>query len=102
MCGRSAVRFRFGGRLDEAVKVRGMFVYPEQIDEALGRFNVEHWRARVTRDDGGLDVFTVEVTGEHDRDTLAAALKGHVRVRADVVTVDDIPADAPRLEDLRA
>ncbi|MCA1830574.1 MAG: AMP-binding protein, partial [Actinobacteria bacterium] len=28
-CGRTALRMRFRGRIDEAAKVRGMFVYPE-------------------------------------------------------------------------
>ena len=36
-CGRTAQRFRFMGRIDEARKVRGMFVYPEQIAEAVER-----------------------------------------------------------------
>ena len=100
VCGRTAVRFRFGGRLDEACKVRGMFVYPEQIAEALERFNVERWRAHVTHDADGLDVFTVEVAGSYDLDAVAAAVREKVRVRADVVAVGSVP-DGLRLEDRR-
>ncbi len=100
-CGRTAKRMRFKGRLDDAVKVRGMFVYPEQIAEALDRFGVERWRARVAHDAGGLDVLTVEVDAAIDPDAAVEALRGTIRVRADVVQAD-VPVDAPRVIDERS
>lgn len=100
-CGRTAARFRFGGRLDEAAKVRGMFVYPEQIGEALTRVGVERWRAMVEHDADGLDVFRIQVTGTADPRAVAEAVRGAVRVRADIELVVSIPDDAPRLEDRR-
>ncbi len=104
-CGRTALRMRFAGRIDEAAKVRGMFVYPEQIGEALERFGVvSPWRALITSDERGLDVFTVEITGVLDEsacEKIAEAIRGAVRVRADVVGVPAIPAEGPRLEDRR-
>lgn len=87
-CGRTAVRFRFAGRIDEAAKVRGMFVYPEQIAEGLRRIGVERWRAIVSSDERGLDVLTVEAEGATDPATAAEAVRAQVRVRADVVVVD--------------
>ena len=104
-CGRTALRMRFAGRIDEAAKVRGMFVYPEQIAEALERFGVvAAWRAVVSSDARGLDVLTVEVEGTLDdgaRDKIADAVRAAVRVRADVVGVPSVSPDGPRLEDQR-
>jgi phenylacetate-CoA ligase len=106
-CGRTALRMRFAGRIDEAAKVRGMFVYPEQIAEAMDRSgSVARWRAVVSSDDRGLDVLTVEVEQPLDdgaREKLADALRAQVRVRADVTSVAEgsIPAEAKRLEDRR-
>jgi phenylacetate-CoA ligase len=107
VCGRTAVRFRFAGRIDEAAKVRGMFVYPEQIEAAVAAFpGVARWRAIVRRDAGGLDDFRIEVeiaAGALDAAGLAGAVRAAVRVRAeiDVVAPGTIPANAKRLEDLR-
>lgn len=104
-CGRTAVRFRFAGRIDEAAKVRGMFVYPEQIDEALQRVaGVTRWRATVASDARGLDDFSVDFEGDADPAAVADAVRRAARVRADVRVVPSgsIPANAKRLEDLRA
>ena len=106
-CGRTAQRLRFLGRIDEAAKVRGMFVYPEQIAEALSRFPaIKGWRAIVARDAAGLDDFRVEVESgaAADVDAIASALRGIVRLRVDVHTVPPgtIPEDeAGHLKDQR-
>jgi phenylacetate-CoA ligase len=105
-CGRTAPRLYFRGRIDEAAKVRGMFVYPEQIDAALHKFpTVLAWRAIIDKDENGRDTFTIEVTGKADaagRAAIAAAIKDMIRLRADVVPVPAIPIDAGRLIDQRA
>ncbi len=106
-CGRTAQRLRFMGRVDESTKVRGMFVYPEQIAEVLGRFDTVHrWRGIIASDDRGLDTFTIEVEGTVDdatREKIAEGIRGVVRLRADIVGVPagSIPADAKRLDDRR-
>jgi phenylacetate-CoA ligase len=104
-CGRTALRMRFAGRIDEAAKVRGMFVYPEQIGEALERFGVvAPWRAIVSSDARGLDVFNVEIEGTLDDgapEKIAEAVRAAVRVRADVIGVPSVSPDGPRLEDQR-
>lgn len=102
-CGRTAVRFRFMGRIDEAAKIRGMFVYPEQIDEALSRLGLERWRAVVSTGEDGLDVFSVEVEGDVDPAKATEALRQAVRVRADVVVCapGSITEGAGRLIDRR-
>lgn len=101
-CGRTSPRLRFLGRIDDAVKVRGMFVYPEQIAEVLGRFpEISRWRAVVDRDERGLDRFTIEIVGKVDRGKIADGIRGIVRLRADVVPVEQIPGDSRPLEDRR-
>lgn len=107
-CGRTAQRIRFAGRIDQAAKVRGMFVYPEQIGEVVSRFpQVERWRAFVQRDDTGRDEFVVEIEGSEDetlRASIAEGIRGVVRLRADIVSVPagSIPAGSDgRLEDRR-
>lgn len=101
-CGRTAVRFRFLGRIDEAAKVRGMFVYPDQIGSALARLGIDRWHATVSTGADGLDEFRVEVEGQADTAVISAALKDAVRVRADVVqrASGSIPEGA-RLTDAR-
>jgi phenylacetate-CoA ligase len=103
VCGRTAARFRFAGRIDEAAKVRGMFVYPEQIAEALARAGIGRWRARVEHDASGLDSFVVEYEGEAEPGAVAEAVRAGVRVRAECARLapGTIAADGKRLEDLR-
>ena len=109
-CGRTGPRIeRFAGRIEESTKVRGMFVYPEQIAEVLSRHpEVRRWQAVVSRSPAGTDDFTIrvelsdgEAAGLTER--IAEGIRGLVRLRADieVVPAGTIPDDAKRLEDLR-
>lgn len=110
-CGRTGPRIaRVAGRVDEATKVRGMFVYPEQIAEVLARHpEVTRWRAVVSRERGGADHLRVEFEAGGDQagdlaGRLASELKDTIRVRPAVAQVPagSIPADAKRLEDRRS
>ena len=109
-CGRTGQRIdRFVGRVDEATKVRGMLVYPEQIAEVLARHpEVTRWQAVVSTSESGTDDFRIKVEltdGESDalRERIAEGIRGLVRLRAEVEVVPPgtIPADARRLDDLR-
>jgi phenylacetate-CoA ligase len=102
-CGRTAVRFRFLGRIDEAAKVRGMFVYPEQIGDALARLGIARWRATVSAGADGLDAFVVEVEHDGDATAVADAVRAAVRVRADIkcVRAGSIESGTGRLIDTR-
>ncbi|MHB8511895.1 MAG: phenylacetate--CoA ligase family protein [Actinomycetota bacterium] len=103
-CGRTGPRIaRFVGRLDDATKVRGMFVYAEQIDQVMNRFEVKRWQAIIDKGPSG-DEFKVLVETEADvSNAIASALKDLVRVRADVERVSEgtIPSNAKRLDDRR-
>jgi hypothetical protein len=80
-----------------------MFVYPEQIAEALARFD-RPWHAVVGRDERGLDRFVVEVAGSPDegtRERMAEAIRGIVRLRAGIEPVEELSGDAGHLTDRR-
>jgi phenylacetate-CoA ligase len=98
-CGRTSQRFRFLGRIDESTKVRGMFVYPEQIAEALEPFGVG-WHAVVSSDDRGLDRFVIEVRGQAV-DGIVEAVRAKVRLRADIELVAQLSGEPGHLTDRR-
>jgi len=97
------------GRVDESTKVRGMFLYPDQIAEVIGRHpEIARWQAVVSKNAKGTDDLVVNVETEAGTegllDKIAAELKDHVRLRADVVAVDKgtIPEGAKRIDDRRS
>lgn len=105
-CGRTAPRLRLHGRLDEAAKVRGMFLHPDQVEGVMGRLGIERWRAVIERGARGRDELRVEVEAAADPALLGRvgeALRGVVRLRAEVVAVapGSIPAGSRRVEDRR-
>ncbi|MBF9196749.1 phenylacetate--CoA ligase family protein [Microvirga terrestris] len=74
-CGRSNTRIKgWMGRADQATKVKGMFVRPEQVAE-IGRRHPElgRLRLRVTRE-GETDVMTLVAETARPGDDLAAAV----------------------------
>jgi phenylacetate-CoA ligase len=82
-CGRPGRRLLgWMGRVGDAVKVRGMFLHPNQLQGAVARFpGLGRFQAVVTRPETR-DIFTlkIELTSETaDRATLADALKTAVR-----------------------
>ena len=107
-CGRPSARLAgFHGRVGEGVKVRGMFVHPRQLAEALvGAPGVLRYQGAVTEKDHR-DVLTVSVEATPgqppDLDALAARLRETTRVRVAVRTVapGTIPEDARPIADLR-
>ncbi len=98
------------GRLGEAVKVRGMFVHPNQLRFAARPFPaVKALQAIITRPELR-DQFElrVAVSEDADRESLTPALEESVRaacrVRVDAITFvagDAIAADAPGIVDER-
>ncbi len=99
------------GRLGDAVKVRGMFVHPNQLRFALGRIpGVAGYQALITRPENR-DHFTLRVAlveEAADRETLVAALSTAIqsacRVKVDqfeFVSADDFDEGAQIILDER-
>ena len=100
------------GRRGEAVKVRGMFVHPNQLRFAMQQVaSVSAFQGTVTRPENR-DVLTVKVVlaeqvtdPEALADKLKESIRNACRVRADeidFVNADDIPSDAPGMVDGRS
>ncbi|MBI5032226.1 MAG: AMP-binding protein [Chloroflexi bacterium] len=109
-CGRKSPRLMLVGRVGDAVKVRGMFVHPNQLKAAMAKFPaITRAQGIVTRPDNVRDDLTLKVElGQPvaDQDKLAQefseAVKGLIRVSVDKVEfVPTIAADAKGIVDER-
>jgi len=109
-CGCTTPRLMLVGRVGEAVKVRGMFVHPNQLKAAAAKFPaIARVQAIVTRPDNVRDTLTLNVElaqADVDREKLsrefAEAVRGLIRVSVDQVEfVPAIAADAKMIVDER-
>jgi phenylacetate-CoA ligase len=98
------------GRRGEAVKVRGMFVHPNQLRFAMQHFQVVTAVQGVVSRPENRDVFTVRVAlgeetdGQALVDSLKEAIRAACRVRVDevlFVAEEEIPSGAPGMVDSR-
>jgi phenylacetate-CoA ligase len=96
------------GRRGEAVKVRGMFLHPNQLRFAAAQVpGVVAFQAIITRPDGVRDHFALRVQADESADQAAiaeglkAAVQGVCRVRVDEVGFGEVGADAPIVIDER-
>ena len=107
-CGRTQLRIRgWLGRADEATKIRGLFVHPQQVRDVLRR-HTQLLRARIeVSQRGHEDVMTLHCECAQPSDDLALAIQRSVRectkLRADVQwhSPGDWPDDARHIVDLR-
>lgn len=107
-CGRTNLRLAgWMGRADQTVKVRGMFVRPEQIGEIVSRFEAIG-KARLVVDQlDGADRMRLMCEVERAEDGLAQKVEDAVRaatgMRASVecVAPDSLANDGKVIEDLR-
>ncbi len=97
------------GRVGDAVKVRGMFVHPNQLRAAVAQAGtVAKFQAVIERVDNrdNLNIKVVLADAEADqkevRSALNAAIRSVCRIKADAVLfVDELPEDAAPLSDER-
>ena len=108
-CGRTNMRVRgWMGRADQATKVRGMFVRPEQVHAAVGDVPGLGRARLVVSGEGGRDEMRLlcEVAGEPDglTATLAERVRAATGLRAevDLVPPGSLPNDGRVIEDRRA
>jgi phenylacetate-CoA ligase len=108
-CGRTNRRIKgWMGRADQTTKVKGMFVHPEQVAEAIKRHK-EVGRARlVVSHDGQNDVMTLKAEvsagtdtalAGHLADSLAATTK--LKGTVELVPTGSLPNDGKVIEDAR-
>jgi phenylacetate-CoA ligase len=110
-CGRTASRIaRIVGRVGEAVKVRGMFVHPADVDRIVARFpDVARYQVVVTRP-ADADEMRVRAElrpgvpaalalGARVQDALVAGLR--LRCQVEVVAAGTLPSDAKKIADER-
>lgn len=108
-CGRPSLRIKgWMGRANDVVKVRGMFLYPRQIEEAMAAFagQVNRWQAVVERDESHRDRFLVQIEPRGDGPAAGAvveAIRAATRLSCEVrvVAPGAIPEEARPLEDKR-
>jgi phenylacetate-CoA ligase len=105
-CGRTNRRIRgWMGRADQAAKVRGMFIRPEQVAQVLADVPGVGRARLVVSSDGGRD--TMELRAEAADPALAAALEAalqaRTRLRGNValVPVGSLPNDGKVIDDTR-
>ncbi|MCA1553258.1 MAG: phenylacetate--CoA ligase family protein, partial [Chloroflexi bacterium] len=110
-CGRTSPRIALVGRVGDAVKVRGMFVHPQQLKAALSRFpSLGRAQAIITRPDVR-DELVLHVETQQPRageGTLAKQVGDVVRElcrvsvdRIEFVPMGSIAADASTMLDQR-
>ncbi len=111
-CGRSHVRAvgAFLGRADDLINLRGIKMYPAQIEQAVRAVAGigDEYEVVITTDEAGLDIMNIRV--EHDNADAEGMVISEVRARCEVrVTVDVLAPDtlpktelkAHRIRDLR-
>ncbi|MBR0656797.1 phenylacetate--CoA ligase family protein [Plastoroseomonas arctica] len=105
-CGRTNRRIRgWMGRADQAAKVRGMFVRPEQVAQVLADVpGVLRARLVISADDGRDHMeLRAEAPDPAMQLSLEAALKARTRLRGTVVVVGigSLPNDGKVIDDMR-
>lgn len=103
-CGRTNIRIKgWMGRADQATKIKGMFVRPEQVAQLVS-LNPDIARARVIADrEGEADTMTVQLEAEGDpsrfEPVVLSTLK--LRGRVELLSRGSLPNDGIVIEDRR-
>lgn len=108
-CGRTNRRIKgWMGRADQTTKVKGMFVHPEQIAEAVKRHNGMGRARLVVTHDGQNDVMTLKVEVPASTDPALASRLGEslaavtkLKGTVELVPPGSLPNDGKVIEDAR-
>ncbi|MFP4128657.1 MAG: phenylacetate--CoA ligase family protein [Desulfonatronovibrio sp.] len=107
LCGRTAPRLAgILGRVDDTIKVKGQFVYPGQVAEALKDFSrIRSWKLAAANP-GGRDKLTLFILAPEDMDTIpvSRAFQEKIKLRAEVVISTnhkEFPETGPGIVDQR-
>ncbi len=108
-CGRPGMRLLgWQGRAGDAVKVRGMFLHPHQLQKVMSGFEaVQRWQARITREEHkdflSLRVVAAEGAPAELVDEITLAVRSALKFKAEVefIPAGELPDDAPPVDDQR-
>jgi phenylacetate-CoA ligase len=106
-CGRTSPALRgILGRVDDTIKVKGQFVYPSQVAEALRGFTaIRSWKLVASNPDGR-DRITLHLLCPRDMDIIpvSRAFQDKIKLRAEVAVSGDekdFPETGSRIDDRR-
>jgi phenylacetate-CoA ligase len=106
-CGRTAPKLMgILGRVDDTAKVRGQFIYPAQVAQALSRFPQILRHQVVVGNQGGKESLTLRIlaSGPVEQAAIGAAFQETIKLRPVVLILDQgetLPEGAPPLVDER-
>ncbi|GHV51521.1 phenylacetate--CoA ligase [Deltaproteobacteria bacterium] len=106
-CGRTSPRLgNIVGRVDTTARIKGMFVYPHQVEQVIARFEeIKRWQIEVTNP-GGIDemVLYVEAGSFTREEDLLHQFRERIKLRPDLKVVEpgSLPAQIRLIEDKRA
>jgi phenylacetate-CoA ligase len=110
-CGRTAARLpRLVGRVDQATKVKGVFIHPSQTDHVISLYpEITNYRVVIDRGEKGDEMtFRVELSNSAiDREAFAGSFKQTIRElmklrgEVEIVPSGTIPEGAKKIDDQR-
>jgi phenylacetate-CoA ligase len=105
-CGRTSPRLgNIVGRVDTTARIKGMFVYPHQVEQVMARFEeIKRWQIEVTNP-GGIDEMAlfVEASNFKREDELLHLFREKIKLRPDlkVLAPGTLPPQIRPIEDKR-
>ncbi|MCF8108589.1 MAG: phenylacetate--CoA ligase family protein [Desulfohalobiaceae bacterium] len=106
-CGRTSPRLGgIIGRVDTTARIKGLFVYPHQIEQVIARFDeIKRWQLEVTNP-GGIDEATlyVEVSNFRRKEDLMHTFREKIKIRPDLQILEPgtMPPQIRPIEDKRS
>ncbi len=105
-CGRTSPRLgNIVGRVDTTARIKGMFVYPHQVEQVISRFEeIKRWQIEVVNP-GGIDEMTlmIEASNFKREDELLHIFREKIKLRPElkVLAPGTLPAQIRPIEDKR-
>lgn len=105
-CGSPTPRIRgWLGRVGQAVKVKGMFLHPQQVDEVMRTLPIVAYQVEIDREEHKdrlrCTVVAAEDAPEDLVDVVGQAFREGLRFTCEVVSAPSLPDDAERFVDRR-
>ena len=105
-CGRTSPRLgSIVGRVDTTARIKGMFVYPHQVEQVMARFEeIKRWQIEVTNP-GGVDemVLYVEASNFKRKEELQHLFRERIKLRPElrILAPGSLPPQIKPIEDKR-